>query len=234
MKRLAGMAVALLIGAASAMASEQPQQAAPVGSSPVDSASVATATVLATMMKDQIESFRSRGIDINDALFMDAFARQFAGQSTGMTVQEADAYMTARFRALEGASAHGVDAKAQQAFVDSMSVAEGVVVTPSGLIFQVISEGEGASPTDSDVAMVEYTGRLSDGTVFDGSRGEVVEFPVNALIPGFTEGLKMMKPGGEYRLVIPPSLGYGSRSAGPIPADAVLDFSVKLDGIKGK
>lgn len=231
MRRLVLMGVALIVGVAATIAGEQSPSAGMT--TPTDSASVATATVLGSMMKEQIETFRRHGIDINDAVFLDAFAKQFAGHSTGMTVQEADAYMTERFKALEEAGRHKIDKNAQQAFVDSMSVADGVVVTPSGLIFQVITEGEGVSPTDNDVAVVAYTGRLSDGTEFDGSHGELVEFPVNVMIPGFTEGLKMMKPGGEYRLVIPSSLGYGPNGMGPIPGDAVLDFTVKLEGVKG-
>lgn len=234
MKRKGVMLAALGAVASMALAAGQSSAGAPATIAPADSASVATATVLSRMMKDQIDMFRSRGIEISDPVFIDAFVKGFAGQPTGMSVDQADAYMTARFRALEGASRPKVDLAAQKAFVDSMSVAEGAVVTPSGLVFQVISEGEGASPVDTDVVMVEYTGRLSDGTVFDGSRGEVVEFPVNALIPGFTEGLKMMKPGGEYRLIIPSSLGYGPGGAGPIPGDAVLDFTVKLEGVKAK
>lgn len=230
MRRMAVMAAALVVGAVGAMAAGQ----SPSGTvmTPTDSASVAAATVFGYMMNDQLNSFRSHGIDINDAVFIEAFAKQFSGQSTGMTVQEADAYMNTRFEALNAAGRPSIDKQAQQAFVDSMSVVDGAIVTPTGLIFQVISEGEGTSPSDTDVAVVEYTGRLSDGTEFDSSRGQVVEFPVNAMIPGFTEGLKMMKPGGEYRLIIPPSLGYGANGAGPIPGDAVLDFTVKLEGVK--
>lgn len=228
------MAVAISMGVAATMAAGQAPATLHTEIAPSDSASVAAATVFGWMMKDQIEQFRRRGIEIDDGVFLDAFARQFSGQSTGMTTQEADSYMTARFRAIEEASRPKADQAAQKAFVDSMSVAEGAVVTPSGLIFQVISEGEGPSPVDTDQVMVEYTGRLSDGTEFDSSRGEIVEFPVAGLIPGFTEGLKLMKPGGVYRLIIPSSLGYGQAGAGPIPGDAVLDFTVKLEGIKAR
>lgn len=99
---------------------------------------------------------------------------------------------------------------------------------PSGLLFEIITEGEGPHPADTDIVKVTYTGRLSDGTVFDSS-DRPVQFPVNRLVPGFTEGLKLMKPGGEYRIFIQPALGYGDKGAsGIIPPGAVLDFTVKL------
>lgn len=233
MRRFAVIAAALAVGASAAMASGV-SSAQAVAVAPGDSASVAAATVLATMMKEQIGSFRARGVKIDDAAFLDAFNKQFTGKPTGFTVDEADRYMTDLFMNLEAAAHPKADQAAQQAFIEQMKAVDGAVVTPSGLIFQVISEGEGVSPTDDDVAIVDYTGRLADGTVFDGSRGQTVEFPVSGLIPGFTEGLKMMKPGGEYRLIIPAAIGYGSRGAGPIPGDAVLDFTVKLEGIKAK
>lgn len=83
-------------------------------------------------------------------------------------------------------------------------------------------------PTDADKVRVMYTGRLADGTVFD-ETDRPVEFPLKGLVPGFTEGLKLMKTGGEYRLFIPPQLGYGQRgAAGVIPPGAALDFTVRL------
>ena len=103
--------------------------------------------------------------------------------------------------------------------------------TPTGLLFEVITEGEGASPTESDQVRVTYTGRLSDGTVFD-STEKPVQFPVGNLVAGFSEGLKMMKPGGDYRIIIPPQLGYGEKgAAGVIPPGAVLDFTIHLNDI---
>ncbi|MDE6557251.1 MAG: FKBP-type peptidyl-prolyl cis-trans isomerase, partial [Duncaniella sp.] len=99
---------------------------------------------------------------------------------------------------------------------------------PSGLVFQVITEGEGAMPQSGERVKVNYTGRLSDGTVFDQTDAPVT-FDVDRLVPGFTEGLKMMRPGGTYRLVIPASLGYGDTgAAGVIPPGAALDFTVEL------
>jgi hypothetical protein len=103
--------------------------------------------------------------------------------------------------------------------------------TPSGLQYRVIEEGEGPSPTATDVAFITYTGRLADGTVFDSNEGgQPLPMPVaeGAAIPGFTEGLRMMKKGAKYQLRIPPNLGYGDKAQGPIPANSTLDFDVTL------
>lgn len=107
---------------------------------------------------------------------------------------------------------------------------DGVVVTESGLQYKVINEGTGAKPKSDDVVKVHYTGRLTDGTVFDSSveRGTPAEFPVNQVIPGWTEALQLMSVGSKYELTIPAKLGYGERPAGPIPANSILLFEVEL------
>jgi FKBP-type peptidyl-prolyl cis-trans isomerase FkpA len=103
-----------------------------------------------------------------------------------------------------------------------------ITTTASGLRFQVIKQGTGPTPTTQDVVAFNYEGRLEDGTVFDSSAGrQPMITEVSGLVPGFTEGLQLMKKGGRYRLVIPPALGYGAGS-GPIPPNATLTFDVEL------
>lgn len=110
----------------------------------------------------------------------------------------------------------------------------GAQKTDSGLMYIVKKEGEGASPKQGATVSVHYTGKLLDGQVFDSSvqRGEPIEFPVGAgrVIPGWDEGIMMMKQGGTRTLIIPPQLGYGSRGVGPIPANSWLVFDVELVG----
>ncbi|MBP5457154.1 MAG: FKBP-type peptidyl-prolyl cis-trans isomerase [Paludibacteraceae bacterium] len=107
---------------------------------------------------------------------------------------------------------------------------EGVIVTASGLQYKVLTEGTGAKPTVDDVVKVHYTGKLTDGTVFDSSvqRGEAAQFPVGQVIPGWTEGLQLMSVGSKYEFTIPSNLAYGERPTGPIPANSILIFEVEL------
>ncbi|WP_414900141.1 FKBP-type peptidyl-prolyl cis-trans isomerase [Sphingomonas flavalba] len=104
----------------------------------------------------------------------------------------------------------------------------GVVETASGLQYQVVKAGEGDSPTDADVALINYVGTLRDGKQFD--KGERTPFPVTGVVPGFTEALKLMQKGGKYRIWLKPELAYGDKvpPGGPIPADALLTFDVEL------
>lgn len=114
------------------------------------------------------------------------------------------------------------------AFMADNGEQDGVITTKSGLQYKVVHEGTGASPTTADVALIGYRGSLVDGTVFD--QNEHAPIPVDAVVPGFSEALQLMKKGGEYKLWIPPELGYGDKlpAGAPIPPNAVLIFDVKL------
>lgn len=110
----------------------------------------------------------------------------------------------------------------------------GWTTTPSGLQIKMEKEGTGATPKDTDIVKVHYTGTLTDGTKFDSSkdRNEPAEFPVNGVIPGWTEALKMMKAGGTAKLAIPSKLAYGPQGRPGIPANSVLLFDVELLEVK--
>ena len=122
-------------------------------------------------------------------------------------------------------------AKAADAFLEANKGKASVKTTESGLQYEVLAVGTGESPRADDTVLVHYEGRLADGTVFDSSiaRGQPAAFGVGDVIPGWTEGLQLMKPGGKMRFTIPPELGYGASGAGGvIPPNAVLVFDVEL------
>jgi FKBP-type peptidyl-prolyl cis-trans isomerase FkpA len=107
----------------------------------------------------------------------------------------------------------------------------GATVTASGLVYRVLTEGTGASPAATDTVKVHYRGTLPDGKEFDSSykRGEAASFPLNRVIPCWTEGVQRMKVGGKARLTCPPAIAYGERGAGAvIPPNATLHFEVEL------
>ncbi len=122
-----------------------------------------------------------------------------------------------------------------EAFLANNKNVPGVKATASGLQYQVLQSGTGATPKATDTVRVHYHGTLLDGKVFDSSvkRGEPAEFPVDGVIPGWTEALQLMKVGDKWRLFIPPDLAYGARGAGNvIGPHAVLVFEVELLNVK--
>ena len=120
------------------------------------------------------------------------------------------------------------------AFLAENAGKAGVSVTDSGLQIEMLTEGTGKKPSATDVVVVHYEGRLLDGTVFDSSiaRGEPAEFALNQVIPGWTEGLQLIKAGGKARLTIPSDLAYGPGGVRSIPPNSVLVFEVELIEVK--
>jgi FKBP-type peptidyl-prolyl cis-trans isomerase len=123
------------------------------------------------------------------------------------------------------------NARAGKAFMEKNAQQEGVKTTPSGLQYKVISEGSGKQPGPTDVVTVNYEGRHLNGEVFDSSykRNKPLQFPLNRVIKGWTEGLQLMQEGAHYQLFIPPELAYGTTGAGQaIGPEETLIFDVEL------
>ncbi len=116
-------------------------------------------------------------------------------------------------------------------FLEDNARKEGVVVTASGLQYKILTPGAGRSPKATDTVRVHYEGTLIDGKIFDSSyrRGESIEFPLNRVIPGWTEGVQLMQEGAKFRFFIPSKLAYGAHGAGrDIGPNEALIFDVEL------
>ncbi len=115
-------------------------------------------------------------------------------------------------------------------FLEENKTKEGVIETPTGLQYKIITEGTGIAPAETDTVEINYKGYFIDKTVFDSSydRGETAKFPLNGVIPGWTEGMQNIKEGGKIELYIPANLGYGERGYNTIPGNSLLIFEVEL------
>ncbi len=133
---------------------------------------------------------------------------------------------------LENAAVKEVEDNNQKLVAD-FKQKDGVKETKSGLLYRIENPGEGENIHANDLVKVEYTGKLGNGEVFDSSEKHgPVEFPLNQVIAGWTEGLQLVKKGGEIELVIPAKLAYGDNAMGPIPAHSNLYFHVKVLDVK--
>jgi FKBP-type peptidyl-prolyl cis-trans isomerase len=201
-----------------------------------DSTSYAYGTMVADNLK-QIKEDVGAENEINLDLFTNGIREAVAGEAR-LTKEEADAVMKAFGQMAQAAAqkkqeTDGLKNVAEgQEYLAKNKANEGVQVTPSGLQYKVIQAGTGAQPTATDDVTVHYTGKLIDGTVFDSSveRGQPASFNVSGVIPGWTEGLQMMKEGAKYEFFIPSNLGYGPQGnpRGGIAGNSVLVFDVEL------
>ncbi|MBF0804145.1 MULTISPECIES: FKBP-type peptidyl-prolyl cis-trans isomerase [Neisseria] len=222
-------------GNAAAASGEKPASAAAADGfgSPVQRASYALGMDIGTTLK----RMKDQGTEVDLKVLNEAVQTLLEGKEPKLNDQQAQEVLMA-FMAEQQQKAHAKvveDAKANlekgQAFLKENGAKEGVKTTASGLQYQVKTEGTGAQPKAADVVTVEYEGRLIDGTVFDSSKqhGGTATFPLNQVIKGWTEGIQLMKEGGEYTLFIPAALAYGENAVSDkIGPNATLVFDVKL------
>lgn len=167
-------------------------------------------------------------------LLIQAMKAQAAGDATELSMEDAQMVLQEQQQAA-AAEAAAEAQKAGMSYLEENKAREGVMVTDSGLQYEVLTAAEGAKPTADDTVSVHYVGTLMDGTEFDSSiaRGEPATFPLTGVIPGWTEGLQLMSVGSKYRFVIPSDLAYGERGAGQaIGPGETLVFEVELLEIK--
>lgn len=190
-------------------------------------------------------NFRASGItEINVQDFADGVAAVFYGSTPKMSYDEAKAEIQAYFTEMEKKQRAAAEelgkanAAAGEAFLAENGKRVEVRTTPSGLQYEVLTEGDGPRPEANDQVEVHYTGKLIDGTVFDSSvdRGMPATFGVTQVIPGWVEALQLMKAGSKWRLFIPSNLAYGPNGApgSPIGPNATLIFDVELLKVIGK
>ena len=163
-------------------------------------------------------------------LLFEALKAQAEGEETLISLEEAQTALQEQQQAAAAAAA-AENSAAGEAFLAENAAREGVTVTDSGLQYEVMTEAEGEKPTLEDTVSVHYVGTLMDGTEFDSSvaRGEPATFPLQGVIPGWTEGVQLMNVGSKYRFVIPSDLAYGDRGAGQaIGPGETLVFEVEL------
>jgi len=187
--------------------------------------------------RDMAANFKKQGIDVNPEYLLKGLQEALSGTQSNLTQEEVHQAMTELQQLMQSRQGNSHSREADinlqegEAFLAENKNRAGVVTLPSGLQYQVLQEGTGATPNRNDKVTTHYHGTLIDGTVFDSSyeRGQPATFPVSGVIAGWTEALMQMKEGAKWRLFLPADLAYGSQGAGDdIGPNSTLIFDVEL------
>jgi len=186
---------------------------------------------------DLAENFKEQGIDVDPVALGKGLADGSRGKTLLTQAQMADILKNFQQELINKKQAEFKDISLKNkelgdSFLANNKTKPGVITTKSGIQYKVISTGNGESPTDASIVKVEYTGSYINGTVFEKSK-EPVTFPINNVIPGWIEVLKIMKPGATYQVVIPPQLAYGEHGVDKaIGPNQTLVFTIHLIEVK--
>jgi len=228
MKKLCILAFCLCLIAPIVAQGKQPAAPAPAAAAPAapTDASYAFGMIIGG-------NLATSGLEVDAEHFLAGLKDGLAGKPK-LSPEEAQSVAQAAFMEAKSKK-DAATLAAGKAYLTTNGKKAGVKATASGLQYEVISLGTGQKPKTSDTVKVHYEGKLIDGTVFDSSiaRGEPVTFPVDGVIPGWTEGLQLMPVGSKFRFFIPSELAYGEEGAGDVIApNSVLLFEVELLGIE--
>lgn len=185
---------------------------------------------------NQVAQLSSQGVDLQDAAYIEGVKHFVAGNDPAISPEDAEQVFADYQEKMQAAAQAEFDVAAEEntvksvAFLEANKAKEGVQVTESGLQYKVLEAGEGDKPSADSTVQVHYEGRLINGEVFDSSiaRGAPVEFGLNQVIPGWTEGLQLMSEGSKWELYIPSELAYGANGPGSIGPNQALIFEVEL------
>jgi FKBP-type peptidyl-prolyl cis-trans isomerase len=179
-------------------------------------------------------SIKQTSVEIDYNAFLNGLKDAMEGKKAKMTAEEANTAIQAAITARMAVVSEQNKAK-EAKYLEENGKKSGVTTTASGLQYEVITQGAGAKPSATDVVKVDYVGTLLDGTTFDSSvsRGEPAVFPLDQVIPGWTEGIQLMSIGSKYKFYIPSSLAYGESGAGDVITPySTLIFEVDLLSIE--
>lgn len=238
--------VSLIAAAVISLSACQKEAAAPVA--PVldtDAAkqSYAMGITVGKYLTSAVDEHKKLGLPLASDTMVRGVQDTLAGKAA-LTDEEVQKIMTALDEQFRTKQAEAAKVKAEEAIAKGKAYLEenakkaGVTVTESGLQYEVVTAADGPKPKAEEKVRVKYKGTFIDGTEFDSTEksngGEPVEFMLNQVIKGWTEGVQLMGVGSKFKFTIPAELGYGDRDVGPIPANSTLLFEVELLGIVGE
>lgn len=235
--------IAAAVISLSACQKEAAAPAAPVLDTDAAKQSYAMGITVGKYLNSAVEEHKKLGLPLASDTMVRGVQDTLAGKAA-LTDEEVQKIMTALDEQFRAKQAEAAKAKAEEAIAKGKAYLEenakkpGVTVTESGLQYEVITAADGPKPKAEEKVRVKYKGTFIDGTEFDSTEksngGEPVEFMLNQVIKGWTEGVQLMGVGSKFKFTIPAELGYGERDVGPIPANSTLLFEVELLGIVGE